>query len=487
MPRLSDATLARLPPTVARPAYDRAMLDAGIVHLGLGAFHRAHQALYTDDCLNAGARDWAIIAASLRNPATRDALEPQGNLYTTALRDGPDTALRVVGAITKTLVAPENPAALLNALTAPATRIVTLTITEKGYAANIVTRSLNTLDPDILHDTQNPDRPRTALGFLATGLARRRAAGTAPFTLLSCDNLPANGALLHTLLTQFAALTDPALARHIETAVASPACMVDRIVPATTDTDRATIAAAIGLSDAWPVMAEPFGQWVIEDHFPTGRPAWQAEYTTDVAPFEAMKLRLLNGAHSTIAAFGRITGTETVAQVMADTTARAFIRRYWAEVAPTLAPSIDWQTYTARLTARFDNTALNHRTAQIATDASQKLPQRILAPLHDLRNAAKPTTCTTFAIAAWLRSCDATNEQGQPLILNDPVLTTWSARPPADASPAETVSAFLGFAPIFGTTLPHDETLAADLTAALAAIRTQGLTQATKDLLATLG
>jgi fructuronate reductase len=487
MPRLSDATLPLLPSTVTRPYYDRTTLTPGIVHLGLGAFHRAHQALYTDDCLNAGARDWAITAASLRSSATRNALEPQDNLYTIALRDGSETTLRVVGAITKTLVAPDNPAALLQALTAPSTRIVTLTITEKGYCANIATRSLNTQDPDILHDTQNPDSPRTALGFLATAIARRRAAGVAPFTLLSCDNLPANGVLLHTLLTQFAALTDPALARHIETAVASPTCMVDRIVPATTDADRVTVATATGLTDAWPVMAEPFGQWVIEDHFPTGRPDWQAEYTTDVAPFEAMKLRLLNGAHSTIAAFGRITGRETVAQVMADPTARAFIMRYWAEIAATLAPSIDWQPYIARLTARFDNTALNHKTAQIATDASQKVSQRILAPLHDLRNAQKPTPCTTFALVAWLRSCDAADEQGQPLTLNDPVLTAWHARPPAGASAAETVRAFLGFTPVFGTTLPHDETFAADLTAALTAIRTQGLTQAIRALLATQG
>ena len=260
MTRLSNATLHLLPKAVARPGYDRSAVRAGIVHLGVGGFHRAHQAVFTDDCLRAGARDWGITAASWRSPATRDALAPQDGLYTLALRENDRQELRVVAAIGRILVAPEDPQALIAAMADPAVRIVSLTITEKGYGADLASGDLNLSDAAIQHDLMNPGQPRSALGLVAAALQRRRAAGVPPFTLLSCDNLAGNGQVLSRVLSQFAASTDAGFGRFVADEVASPSCMVDRIVPATTDADRALVAGRLGLADAWPVMAEPFCQ-----------------------------------------------------------------------------------------------------------------------------------------------------------------------------------------------------------------------------------
>ncbi len=474
--RLSAANLPHLPAEVIRPRYDRTALRTGILHLGLGAFHRAHQAALTEDCLDAGQTDWGIAAASLRSAGTRDALAPQDGLYTLALRQGDSQSLRVIGALTDLYVGPENPSALLQAMTDPALRIVSLTITEKGYTANVASGDLRLDDAGVQHDLANPGMPRTALGFIIQALVLRRAAGTPPFTVLSCDNLPGNGQLTRHLLTQFAASRDADLAQYVADEVACPSCMVDRIVPATTDADRAMIAGKLGVVDAWPVLAEPFFQWVIEDHFPQGRPKWEiagVEFTSDVAPFEAMKLRLLNGAHTVIAAMGRLTGRVTVAEAIADPVIRRFIQSYWAEVAPTISPGIDVAGYTSRLLTRFDNTALQHKTAQIATDASLKLPQRILSPLRDLMAAGRPAPFLTFAIAVWIRSCLGRDEAGLALPLADPLLQGWAGMPGPDADTATIMQSFTGFAPVFGDRVPP--TLRAGLVAALNEIRQFGV------------
>ena len=487
MIRLRTATLGLLPNGVARPRYDRAAIRTGIVHLGVGAFHRAHQAAFTDDCLNAGALAWGIAAASLRSPDTRDALNPQDGLYTLALRENDAQALRVIGAIGHTFVAPEHPAALLAAMADPAVRIVSLTVTEKGYTANVASGNLRLDDPGVQHDLAHPDAPRTALGFVAQALALRRTAGTAPFTVLSCDNLPGNGELLHRVLTQFAEARDAGFGRFIASEVACPSCMVDRIVPATTDADREMIAAGLGQRDAWPVLAEPFFQWVVEDHFPTGRPEWErsgVEFAADVAPYEAMKLRLLNGAHSAIAAMGRISGHATVAGAIANPVIRRFVAAYWAEVAPTIAPGIDVAAYTTRLLTRFDNTALHHKCAQIATDASLKVPQRIVAPLRDLRAKGRPAPMLCFALAAWIRSSQGRDETGAAMPLSDPQLQGWADLPGPEASVAETVRAFMGFDPVFGPDFAQD--LAAPLEMALADIRNLGVLSAARLRLATV-
>ncbi len=481
MTRLSDATLGQLPADVARPRYDRAGVRTGIVHLGVGAFHRAHQAVFTDDCLNAGATEWGIAAASLRNSDTRNALTPQDGLYTLALRENDAQALRVIGAIGPMFVAPENPAALLAAMADPSVRIVSLTVTEKGYTANVASGDLRLDDAGVQFDLANPTTPRTAIGYVAQALAMRRTAGIAPFTVLSCDNLPGNGQLTHRVLTQFAEARDPDLARYVAGEVACPSCMVDRIVPATTDADRIVIEARLGMRDAWPVLAEPFFQWVIEDHFPNARPEWErsgVEFVADVAPYEAMKLRLLNGAHSTIAAMGRVSGHATVAEAIGNPVIRAFITAYWAEVAPTIAPGSDVAGYTARLLSRFDNTALHHKTAQIATDASLKVPLRIVAPLRELIAMGRPAPMLTFALAAWIRSCQGADQAGAAMPLSDPQLQAWPGLPGPQVPVAETARAFLGLGSVFAAGLGED--FAAALQRNLADIRTVGVLPAAK-------
>ena len=292
LPRLSDATLAALPAGVRHPGYDRTALATGIVHLGLGAFHRAHQAVYTDAAIAAGDTRWGILGASLRAADTRDALVPQDGLYTIAVRSAEGEALRVIGALRGVVVGPEDPAALIAALANPAVRIVSLTVTEKGYCHDPATGTLNEDHPDIRHDIAHPGAPRSAPGYIVEALARRRAAGVPAFTVLTCDNLPANGHTAGRVVSRLAAMRDGDLGRFVAQEVAFPSTMVDRIVPATTDDDRARVAAALGVRDAWPVMTEPFSQWVIEDRFPGGRPDWAAqgaELVADVAPFDALK------------------------------------------------------------------------------------------------------------------------------------------------------------------------------------------------------
>ncbi|TIW89593.1 MAG: mannitol dehydrogenase family protein, partial [Mesorhizobium sp.] len=274
--------------------------------------------------------------------------------------------------------------------------------------------------PDIVHDLANPQKPKTAHGFLTEALARRLAAGTPPFTVLCCDNLPANGATLHRLLVEFASLRDArpgsaggaGIAGHIADQVAFPSSMVDRIVPATTDADRARISGELGIEDAWPVMTEPFRQWVIEDDFPAGRPAWEKFGVTmvgDVAPFEDMKLRLLNGAHSGIAYLGLLSGHATVDGAFADPAIRRFVDALWEEAKSTLPDDagLDTSAYTAELAERFSNTALAHRTAQIANDGSQKLPQRIIASAIECLEAGTELVHLTLVVAAWIAACAA--------------------------------------------------------------------------------
>ena len=407
--RLSDKTLNTLSSEVAEPGYDRSAVTPGIVHLGVGAFHRAHQAAYVDECLAAGEMDWGIIGASLQSASTHDALAPQDGLYTLAERGSDGENLRVIGSIGRVLVAPQDPARLLDSLTDPRIRIVSLTITEKAYLRNAA-GDLDAAHPGIVADLANPARPETAHGFLVEALARRRAAGVKPFTILSCDNLPSNGATLHRLLAQFAALRETDLARHVEN-VPCPSSMVDRIVPATTDADRARVSQTLGVEDAWPVMTEPFRQWVVEDEFPWGRPDWEkfgVEMVRDVRPFEEMKLRLLNGAHSAIAYLGLLAGHDTVAKSFGDPAIRGFVQALWAEAASTLPKNagLDPGSYVAALTERFDNTALQHRTAQIANDGSQKLPQRILGTALDRLAAGAGADHLMLAVAAWIRAAE---------------------------------------------------------------------------------
>ena len=464
MTRLSQKTCKTL-------EFDPALLDIGIVHLGVGAFHRAHMADYTDEAIRNGDMRWGIMGASLRSPDTRDALAPQDYLYTLAESDESGERCRVIGALRGVLVAPENPQGLIEAMCLPSVKIVSLTVTEKGYCHDPATGELNERHPDIIHDLATPDRPRSAPGFLVEALRARKARGLPPFTVLCCDNLPANGRTVARVVTRLATLREAALGDYVAANVAFPATMVDRIVPATTDADRARIAAVTGLEDAWPVVTEVYNNWVIEDRFPQGRPAWSATFVDDIAPFELMKLRLLNGAHSSMSYLGYLAGRETIADCMKDEALAYFVAHLMhKEVTSTLPvpPGADIESYKRALLRRFRNPGLRHRTWQIAMDGSQKLPQRLLGTIRDRLAAGQPIDGLALGVAAWMRYVTGVDERGGAIDVRDPLAADLRARADAagrDAAKLSTV--LLGVEKIFGRDLPANATFTAAVTQAL--------------------
>ncbi|MGO4222854.1 mannitol dehydrogenase family protein [Lysobacter sp. TAF61] len=408
--RLNQAALASLPAAVVRPAYDRAGTRIGIVHIGAGAFHRAHQAVYLDDVL-AKEPDWAICGVSLHSRDVRDALQPQDGLYTLALL-GEKPSLRVIGSIRELLFAPEQGAQVLARLADPLVRIVTLTITEKGYCLTGAGPSGADLDlthPEIVHDIASPDAPNGAIGYIVAGLAARRRLRLAPFTVLSCDNLPDNGGKLGRAVVQFAAQIDPALARWIESEVAFPCSMVDSITPATDDALRERVAAGLGCDDAWPVQREVYSQWVVEDTFCNGRPAFERVGVTvsnEIAGYDKAKLRLLNAPHSALAYLGSLMEIETVAQAMATPVLAGYIERLMHDgIVPNVqAPAgFNAGAYVEAIVARFRNPAIQHRLLQIAWDGSQKLPVRLLGTISDALAAGRPIDLLCLPVAAWMQ------------------------------------------------------------------------------------
>ncbi|THD57692.1 MAG: mannitol dehydrogenase family protein [Bradyrhizobium sp.] len=480
--RLSAASLSALPANVARPAYDRSAIATGIVHLGIGSFHRAHQAVYTDSVLTSGDRRWGIVGASLRSPDTRDILNAQDYFYTLNLRAEAE-ALRVIGSLQDILVAPENPAVLIETLCRPSVAVVSLTVTEKGYHYDPATRALNEGGPNIRHDLAHPGAPRTIFGFLAAAIARRRKLGVMPFTVLSCDNLPANGRTLHGLLSRYAQLVSPDLGSFVRDEILCPNTMVDRIVPATTDDDRRRLGDALGVDDLWPVVAEPFTQWVIEDRFSSGRPAWDeagATFVRDVAPFESMKLRLLNGSHSALAYLGYLSGYETVAEAMGDDALAGFAEGLMTDAMPTLdlTSNVDVGAYKASLLARFRNRALHHRTWQIAMDGSQKLPQRILEPIRDRLAKGLPIERHALVVAGWMRYVTGVDERGRLIDVRDPLLQSIrDTLENAGRDVPRIVGALLGLKTIFGGDLPADQRFRLAVSDALTSICSVGSRQ----------
>jgi fructuronate reductase len=470
---LSNMALARLPAAVARPAYDRSKITPGIVHLGVGAFHRAHQAVMTDAVL-ADDPSWGIVTASLRSPDTRDALMPQDGLYAVATLAPEGEQLRVIGAISNVIVAPEDPERLIAVMADPRIRIVSLTVTEKGYCHDPATGMLNEAHPDIMHDLAHPATPRSAPGYLLAAIARRRQNRVPPFTVLCCDNLPSNGHTVHRVLVRMAELMDPALGDHVRDRVACPSTMVDRIVPATTNADRARVSAALGLQEAWPVMAEPFIQWVIEDNFPQGRPRWEiagAEFVRDVAPFELMKLRLLNGAHSSLAYLGLAMGHEFVFQASADTLLARFLTGLWAEARSSLPPpeGTDIASYCGRLLERFRNPAIRHRLAQIAMDGSQKLPQRLLGTARDNLAAGRPVRHIARAVAAFALHASGIDGAGKPIEVRDPLAAEMArALDGVRHDPAQALGRFFAMSAVFGDDLRCNATFQGAVEAELA-------------------
>jgi len=418
-------TLSGLAPTAKLPAYDRNQLKSGILHLGPGAFFRAHFAPFTDAALAASGGDWGIEVASLRTADVADHLNEQNGLYTMLIRDTSGTVAQVIGPILRAHVATRDPAGLLDRLEDPAIRIVSLTVTEKAYGMDTATGGLDLNHADVAADLANRHAPRGVIGYLVEGLSRRRAKGLAPFTPLSCDNLPSNGAVLKRLVLDFAERVDPSLRQWIEANVPFPSTMVDRITPASTEATYQDAERLTGRQDLAAIETEPFTQWVIEDHFANGRPAWEqagALMVTDVSAYEKMKLRMLNGAHSLLAYLGYIGGYEFIRDVMDDAGLAALAYRHMHAAARTLdaVPGIDLDDYASELIARFANKAIAHRTYQIAMDGTQKLPQRLLEPATEALAHGDKAETYAIAVAAWMRYAIGEHGNGERYELRDP-------------------------------------------------------------------
>lgn len=465
--RLSCRTLDQLPANVARPAYDLSQVKASILHLGIGAFHRAHQAMYTDAVLAAGDLHWGICGAGVISAEMKTALTPQDGLYTLCARGAESRDVRVIGSITEILGGAEEAAIVLERMADAQIRIVSITVTEKGYYLDPASGEINLGAEPIQHDLAKPEQPTTILGLIVRGLQLRRQRGIPPFTVMSCDNLPANGKLARRAVIGFARKLDANLAQWIENEVAFPCTMVDRITPATTDQDRTDIAAIIGMEDAWPVVTEAFSQWVIEDNFTMGRPDWSvggAIFSHEIERWENMKLRCLNGAHSTLAYLGQLFERDTVASAMQFGLVTEVLDVLWNEIREVLdAPQgVDTAAYVESLKQRFRNPNLRHLTAQIASDGSQKLPQRLLAPLRDRLERGLVSPAIATALAAWMHFVVKTAHTGQKL--NDPMGEILVRTANSSKQSREVVSNLLGLDQIFGEDLRRNPAVVAAIT-----------------------
>jgi fructuronate reductase len=489
--RLSIDNLHLCHPEVQRPSYDRSCTSTGIVHLGLGAFARCHLATMTEQVLEhrhakGQPLDWEIVGVSLRRPDQRNMMQPQDCLYTALERRPATLRARIIASVKSVLVASEDPEAVLALMASPATRIVTLTVTEKGYPRDAATGQLSLQHPDIAADIADPTRPTSALGYIVEALGRRRSAGLRPFTVVSCDNLQSNGSFLKSLVMTLAARRDPGLAAWIDTECRFPNSMVDRIVPAATDVDRADALAATGLADAAAISHEPFLQWVIEDDFVDGiRPEWElagAELVSDVAPYERMKLRMLNAAHSALAYLGYLAGHETIGDAVSDQRFAGYCDRLWHDEIIPFVDGIEQsvlQRYAASLAERFANPAIRHRTWQIAMDGSLKLPLRILPTIEARCRKHLPSPCLTLATAAWMHYVGGVDERSRGIDVRDPLASRLRALADAGgADPVSRVTALLTVEEVFPRLLAADAGFRAALVEAYALLADQGAASA---------
>ena len=471
------------------PDYDRSAMSTGIVHIGVGGFHRAHEAARLDSLMRrragsaapeAACLDWGICGVGLLPGDTRmrDALAGQGHLYT-LVRKHPG-GLRdpaVIGSIHDYLFAPDDPEAVLSLLSAPSTRIVSLTITEGGYNVDDTTGEFHVFSPGAVHDAEHPGEPTTAFGYIVEALRRRREAGTVPFTVLSCDNLPGNGKVARTAVVSQAAMSDPELAEWIDGNVAFPSCMVDRITPQTTQTDIAELRRGLGVEDAWPVVCEPFSQWVLEDDFPAGRPPLEevgVQMVDDVAPYELMKLRLLNASHQGLAHWGRLLGMEYAHEAAADADIATWVRAYLErEARATLrsVPGIDLDDYISTLFKRFTNEAIADTLFRLAQDASSRMPKFVLGTVRDNLTAGGPIRLGTAMVAAWALGDEGVAENGKAIAIDDPLADELLLLAAAQKSGHET--AFISHEGVFGD-LATNERFRRTFVEELEALRRQG-------------
>jgi mannitol 2-dehydrogenase len=453
---LSLANLSSLPSVVARPAYGREMLRPGILHIGVGNFHRAHQAVYLDDLFNMGVNlDWALLGAGVRpnDRSLRRALEPQDWLTTVVeLEPGANTA-RVCGAMVGFVPVGEDGRAIVDALDDPGLRIVSLTVTEGGYCIDPATGAFNPEHPEILHDAAHLETPKGVFGVLLAALRRRRERGQAPFTVMSCDNIPGNGHVAMDAVAGLADLVDPGLAAFVRETVAFPNSMVDRITPATTDRARAILAERFGIRDNWPVFCEPFRQWVLEDHFPNGRPALEevgVTFTPDVAAFEQMKIRILNGGHAAIAYPAGLLGIHFVHEAMADPLIRGFLDKLETEeIIPCVppVPGVDLGAYYQLVASRFANPDVGDTIPRLCLDGSNRQPKFILPSTRDRLRAGADVTGLALETALWCRYCAAITDAGAPIEVQDENAARLT---PAARAAKDDPSVFLELRDIFG-------------------------------------
>jgi mannitol 2-dehydrogenase len=431
---LNAENLSSLPADVAQPSYDRSRLRTGIVHFGVGGFHRAHQAMYLDRLMNGGqALDWAICGVGVMpaDQRMRDVLTAQDGLYTLVVK-APDGTLdaRVIGSIKEYLYAPDDPDAVIEKMASPDTRIVSLTVTEGGYNFNAVTGEFMADNPDVQHDLHAMDRPRTTFGLITAALQRRRERGVPPFTIMSCDNIQGNGDAARRSFVAFARLLDDDLATWMDGEVRFPNSMVDRITPVTTDDDRATVGEKYGIADGWPVVCEPFTQWALEDRFGLGRPPFEdagVQVVPDVEPYELMKLRLLNASHQGLCYFAYLAGYRLVHDAAQDPLFADFLLTYMRrEAEPTLekVPGVDLAEYQLQLIERFSNAQVRDTVARLCAESSDRIPKWLLPVIRHNLDSGGEILRSTAVVASWARYAEGVDEQGEPIEVVDQLKDT---------------------------------------------------------------
>ncbi|UCZ85327.1 mannitol dehydrogenase family protein [Pseudomonas sp. L5B5] len=482
--KLKRSNLSQLPPQVRLPAYANNQARQGIVHIGVGGFHRAHQAYYTDALMNQGRDlDWSICGVGLRaeDRRARDDLVEQDCLYTLMeLGDGDDHEVRVIGAISQMLLAEDGAEAVIAKLASPEVRIVSLTITEGGYCIDDSNGEFMLHLPQIQHDLAHPRQPRTVFGFLCAALERRRAADTPAFTLMSCDNLPHNGAVTRKALLAFAARRDAELHDWIASHVAFPNAMVDRITPMTSTAHRLQLHDEHGIDDAWPVVCEPFVQWVLEDRFVNGRPAWEqvgVQFTDDVTPYEDMKIKLLNGSHLALTYLGFLKGYRFVHETMNDPLFVAYMRAYMnLDVTPQLAPvpGIDLAAYKDTLVQRFANQAIADQLERVCSDGSSKLPKFTVPTINRLIADGRDTERAALVVAAWALYLKGVDENGASYRIPDPRAEFCQALVADDRLLTRRL---LAVEEIFGSAIPHSREFVDAFERCLNSLREHGVSE----------
>ncbi|MBK3468828.1 mannitol dehydrogenase family protein [Pseudomonas sp. MF6776] len=489
--KLNKQNLNRLAAEVQLPAYSLSDTRQGIAHIGVGGFHRAHQAYYTDALMNTGeALDWAICGVGLRaeDRRARDDLKEQDYLFTLfELGDSDDTEVRVIGAIRDMLLAEDGAQALIDKLADPQIRIVSLTITEGGYCIDDSNGEFMAHLPQIQNDLAHPSAPTTVFGFLCAALEKRRGAGTPAFTIMSCDNLPHNGAVTRKALLAFATLRNMGLRDWIEQNVSFPNAMVDRITPMTSTAHRLQLADKHAVDDAWPVVCEPFVQWVLEDKFVNGRPAWEkvgVQFTDDVSPYEEMKIKLLNGSHLALTYLGFLKGYRFVHETMNDPLFVRYMRAYMdLDVTPQLAPvpGINLDDYKDTLVARFSNQAIADQLERVCSDGSSKFPKFTVPTINRLIADGRETRRAALVVAAWALYLKGVDENGDTYSIPDPRAVFCQALVAEDASMTERL---LAVEEIFGTAIPRSAEFVAAFEWCCDSLREVGVTRTLERVLA---